>query len=188
VVSGGQALVLACAAALAGCGSSSRIPVPRAGEHPVPVALWLEVETPPPSVEVEELRTPAPPGHVWIDGQWIYQPVTRRWIWEQGRWCVEPAGALFYAHARITRERRSQVEDGEPRRVVRWNELRRRHEEVDVQTDFWRWIAGVFYVAGAAAEPVPWAGELSCLSQENGRLARALRRWFLRENALAAGE
>jgi hypothetical protein len=156
------------AAVLLGCGTSSRIPTPRSGEHPTPPDRWQEVETPPPPVEVEEL-TPAPAGYVWIDGQWIYQPMTRRWVWEQGRWCVEPPGALYYAPPRLARERKARTVDGEVQRVVRWNELYQRYEEVDVMVDRWRWIPGTFYVRGALGQPVPWVGELTCVSQENGR-------------------
>ncbi|MCS6899540.1 MAG: hypothetical protein RMJ98_07815 [Myxococcales bacterium] len=151
---------------LLGCGTPSRIPTPHLGEHPTPADRWQEVETPPPPVEVEELP-PAPIGHVWIDGQWRYQPMTRRWIWEQGRWCQEPPGTLFYAPPRLVRERTARIVDGEVHRVIRWNELRQRYEEVDVMVDRWRWIPGTFYVRGALGQPVPWVGELSCLSLEN---------------------
>ncbi len=156
------------AAVLLGCGASSRVPTPRSGEHPTPLDRWQEVETPPPPVEVEEL-TPAPAGYVWLDGQWLYQPMTRRWVWEQGRWCREPPGALYYAAPRLARERKARIVDGEVQRVVRWNELYQRYEEVDVMVDRWRWIPGTFYVRGATGQPVPWVGELTCVSQDNGR-------------------
>ena len=146
---------------LAGCGARGALPAPRYGEHPVPVEQWQEVETPPPAIEVEEVGAPRP-GRVWIDGQWVYQPITRRWVWEQGRWCAEPPGALFYARARFARERRAVLEDGEPQRLVRWNELQKRYEQVDIQSDHWRWIEGRFYVAGPGGGPTPWRGDLTC--------------------------
>lgn len=152
---------------LLGCGST-RIATPRYGEHPQPSAEWQEVDTPPPSVEVEEIDT-IQAGRVWLDGQWVYQALTRRWLWEQGRWCVEPPGALFYAPPRVTRERQVRQENGEAQRLVRWNELKQRYEQVDVQTDHWRWHPGAFYVAGPNGQPTRWTGELSCIVPETGR-------------------
>jgi len=142
----GAALLL-----LAACSGGSRVPGPRLGDHPFPLDQWTEVSTPPPSVEAEEIGPRPSPRHVWIDGQWAYQPAGQRWVWEQGRWCVPPPGALFYARPRVLRERRVLTENDQPLRVVRWNELLQRYEKVDLQADSWRWIKGAFYAPGARA-------------------------------------
>lgn len=143
-----------------GC-SSTPIPTPRYGEHPQPLSDWQEVGTPPPPIEVEEIGA-ASAGYVWLDGQWVYQALTKRWLWEQGRWCIEPPSTLFYAPAQISRERQVQKEEDVSQRVLRWNEVKQRYERIEVQTDHWRWQPGAFYVTGAGGKPTRWQGELSC--------------------------
>jgi hypothetical protein len=145
-----------------GCGAAARIPTPRYGEHPVRQTRWQEVETPPPAIEIEE-PGPAPAGRVWVDGQWLYQPLTRRWIWEQGQWCAPPAGMIFYAPATIRRERRTTLDaEGNPRLVRRWSDYAQKEEEVVGFSDHWSWSPGAFYVAAPDGSPQRWTGALTC--------------------------
>lgn len=147
----------------AACSHIDSPATPASGLHPSPPAEWTEVATAPPTVEVEEIPSRPTPSHLWIDGQWAYQSVSRRWVWEPGRWCVPPTATLFYAPPALQRERRLVTDaSGQPVRVSRWNTLLQRAEEFDQQTDRWRWHKGAFYVRGADGKPVVYAGTLVC--------------------------
>jgi hypothetical protein len=113
--------------------------MPPQGPHTVPVERWVETDTPPPPVQVEEISARPSPQHLWIDGGWSYQKLARRWSWEQGRWCIPPPDAIYFAPSESIRFRKAIG------RVVRWNEARQRYEEVDQQDDRWRWTRGRFY-------------------------------------------
>ncbi len=147
------------ACAVAGC-AKPLVPTFALGAHPDAVP-WDQPElvTPPPSVQAEEV--PPRPGvdYVWIDGQWGYTLLTKRWTWDQGAWCKPPPGARFYARAEIQRYR-APVAD-QPR-VTRWNESQQRFEEVDSGNDQYRWRRGRFYVTAQNGSVVPWTGAVDC--------------------------
>jgi hypothetical protein len=133
-------LLLVAALAPLGCGGS-RIPEPAYGPQVLPEDQWIDgLETPPPSVQAEEIHPAPSKAFVWVDGQWMYQQITKRWTWQPGAWCLPPPGAVYYA--KPIAERRRVVAD----RVKRWNEALSRFEEVDSGDDVWRWAAGRFYV------------------------------------------
>lgn len=150
-------------ALVVGCGATRATATPAAGEPTEPLEQWVEVATPPPTVEVEEIPARPSAAHVWVDGQWAYQDVSSRWSWEQGRWCVPPPATLYYAPARVARERRAITgPDGQPVRSSRWNEMLKQGEQFDLQADRWRWHRGAFYVRGADGRPVAYAGAVTC--------------------------
>lgn len=143
---------------LTGCGTTP-IAKPPTGPQTIPLERWLEVDTPPPAVQVEEVGPQPSPKHVWIDGQWMFQSLAQRWTWEQGRWCIPPQGATYYAPAEVVRFRKVVG------RVVRWNEPFQRYEEVDSRDDRWRWMRGRFYGAkGPGGVAMPQAREAMCES------------------------
>jgi len=131
-----------------GCGGS-RVREPVFGPHPdasrpadgdIDKDRHGALDAPPPPVSAEEIAPAPSAAHVWIDGQWVYQPLLRRWTWEQGAWCLPPPGDAFYARPVVERYRRV---DG---RTTRWNEALQRFEEVDSGDDRFRWQRGRFYV------------------------------------------
>jgi hypothetical protein len=148
-------LLLAC--------SPARLPEPRFDAHPAPVDQWVIVQSAPPPVEVEEIGARPSGRHVWIDGQWAYQPVSRRWVWEQGRWCLPPANALFYARPALVRERRIAMPiDSGP-----WSAEPSAPAGVLVD-DGWRWLKGSFYVRGPGSSMTPFQGTLECSNSTQG--------------------
>lgn len=145
-----EALALAAAAALASC-SRVALPEPAYGPHTAPIEQWVEIDAPPPPVAVEEVGQPPSPRHVWVDGQWIYQPLSRRWTWQQGAFCIPPPGALYYARPEVKRFRKAV--EGEP--LVRWNEAMQRFERIEIADDRFLWAEGRFYITGERGRPVP---------------------------------
>jgi hypothetical protein len=150
---------LAALIALPAC-SARPLPLPAVGPHTAPIESWPEISTPPPAVEAEEIGPRPGPAFVWIDGQWAYQPLSHRWVWEQGRWCVPPPGSVYYAPAQITQERYLTG-----KRVTRWNDRLQRYEEVDNQEDRWRWARGHFYRQSPDGQIVPSPLDPLCSSR-----------------------
>ena len=143
---------------LAGCGGR-RFPEPTYGAQVLPPDAWVDdLEQPPPAVQSEEIGPSPGKGYVWIDGQWLYQPLTKRWTWEQGAWCVPPPGAAYYAQPVVERHRKATG------RVARWNEALQRYEEVDSGDDVYRWARGRFYVKEANGVVHPAAERASCVA------------------------
>lgn len=147
-------------ALVAGC-AKPLVPGPVVGKHP-DAALWdqPQLPEPPPSVEAEEVPKRPSTAHVWIDGQWEYSPLTKRWTWAQGAWCKPPEGARHYARAEVQRYRAPAAEQP---RITRWNEAQKRYEEVDSGDDVFRWRKGRFYVAGKDGALAPWTGAVECV-------------------------
>ncbi len=134
--------------ALQACGARP-LARPPMGPHTTPVDQRIQIDQPPGPIEVEEVGPRPGDDFVWVDGQWGYQPLSQRWVWEPGSWCVPPRGAVYYAPPSITRERKAT------RRAVRWNPAQQRFEEVDVVDDVWRWARGVFHVRGPDGAVTP---------------------------------
>lgn len=140
---------------VSGCGGHA-LHEPVLGPHP-DTGKWDGelLDAPPPPVQAEEIGDPPSSAHVWIDGQWIFLPLTKRWTWEQGAFCVPPPGATHYARPVVERYRQAVG------RITRWNEARQRYEEVDSGDDRFRYRRGRFYarqpdgsVNAVAAKPV----------------------------------
>ena len=145
----GLIVLFVAALALVGC-KAALVREPSFGAHTIPVDQWVgELDDPPPPVQAEEVSPDPGPSYVWIDGQWVWQPLTRRWTWDQGVWCVPPPGALYYARAGVERYRAIEG------RIKRWNGAQQRFEEVDSGDDRFRWARGRFYVRGQDGLAVP---------------------------------
>lgn len=134
-----RAAWLLAAALLPGCGGRT-LREPAFGPHPDGSKWDGELlDTPPPPVQAEQIGDAPSPAHVWIDGQWTFLPLTKRWTWEQGAFCVPPAGATHYARPVLERYRLVLG------RTTRWNEALQRYEEVDSGDDRFRYRKGRFY-------------------------------------------
>ena len=127
------------ASIVAGCGGV-KVPTPPFGPQALPEASWMLVATPPPPIEPSEPGSRPNPRVVWIDGQWLYQRVSRKWIWEKGAWCEPPAGLAYYARPALRRIRMTG------RSSLRWNEAESRGEDVRASEDEWYWARGTFFV------------------------------------------
>lgn len=125
--------------ALAACGGVN-VPTPAFGPQALPEASWTVVATPPPPVEPSEPGARPNPRMVWIDGQWLYQRVSRKWVWEKGAWCEPPVDVAYYARPALRRVRTK----GKP--TLRWNEAESRGEEARAAEDEWFWVRGTFFV------------------------------------------
>lgn len=81
---------------LAGAGASSALACGRSVPHPTyapqATSALKQVDMPPPPGRVESVP-PAPPGAVWVDGEWAWR--RSRWAWSPGRWVVAPPGSTF---------------------------------------------------------------------------------------------
>jgi hypothetical protein len=163
-----RSLLLGSWLAVCGC-SAAPFPMPPVGPHTMPLGSWPEISTPPPAVEAEEIGARPGPAYLWIDGQWAYQPLSHRWVWEQGKWCVPPPGTVYYAPAQLTQER---FQTGQ--RVIRWNDRLQHFEEVDGHEDRWRWARGRFYSQNAAGQIVPSTLDPLCSNRSgfNGAAGR----------------
>ena len=74
----GLIVLLLAAIALVGC-KPALVRAPSFGAHTIPVDQWVgELDDPPPPVQAEEVAPDPGPSYVWIDGQWVWQPLTRR--------------------------------------------------------------------------------------------------------------
>jgi len=124
---------------LAGCGGV-KVPTPAFGPQPIPDAAWTLVSTPPPPVEPTEPGGRPNARAVWIDGQWLYQRISRKWVWDKGAWCEPPVNLAYYAPPGLRRVRVI----GKP--TLRWNEAEARGEEVRGSEDEWYWARGAFFV------------------------------------------
>jgi hypothetical protein len=58
-------------------------------------SAYVEVPFAPPPGRVEFVPNQPLEGAVWIDGEWTWEPVGRRWAWKYGRWVVPPNGARY---------------------------------------------------------------------------------------------
>jgi hypothetical protein len=146
---------------LIGCGGA-RLPEPPFGPHVIAPNDWVrDLEAPPPTVEAEEVTAPPSAKHVWIDGQWSFQPLNKRWVWSSGGWCEPPARMAYYARPAVERYR---ILVG---RVSRWNEALQRFEEVDSGDDRWKWARGRFYVKDARGVIVPSPDDPKCVAADS---------------------
>ncbi len=142
-----------------GCGGRA-LRVPALGPHPDGVRWDGEhLDTPPPSVQAEQIGDAPSPAHVWVDGQWTFVPLTKRWTWEQGAFCVPPPGALYYARPMLERYRLVLG------RTTRWNEALQRYEEVDTGDDRFRYRKGRFYARAADGAVVPITTKAVCTAR-----------------------
>jgi hypothetical protein len=138
-----------------GC-ASQRVRTPAYGPQVLPDASWQVVASAPPPVEASEPGAPPNARVVWIDGQWLYQRVSRKWVWEKGAWCEPPAGAAYYAAPVVRRVRIT----GRP--SLRWNEAESRGEEILPSEDEWSWARGTFFVRDARGAVLPMSGSPTC--------------------------
>ena len=151
---------LAALAGLSGLGSGcggSHLPEPKFGPHTVAVNDWAEIEDPPPPVQSEEIEPSPGKSYVWIDGQWAFQPLSKRWVWDQGKWCVPPPNAEYYAPSEARRFRKKLG------RIVRWNEPMQRYEEVDSSDDRWHFMRGRFYAKAPDGSTQPSTSQPVCV-------------------------
>lgn len=148
------ALVLVCA-----CGGRA-LREPVLGPHP-DGSKWdgEQLDSPPPPVQAEQIGDPPSPAHVWIDGQWTFLPLTKRWTWEQGAFCLPPPGAVYYARPAVERTRQPMG------RTIRWNEALQRYEEVDSGDDRFRYRKGRFYTRTADGTLSPVAQKPACAAR-----------------------
>ena len=143
-------------ALLAGCGGL-QVATPPFGPQALPEASWTLVVTPPPPVEPSEPGGRPNPRVVWVDGQWLYQRVSRKWVWEKGAWCEPPANLAYYARPALRRVRVT----GKP--SLRWNEAESRGEEVRASEDEWYWAKGAFFVRGSGGGILALSESPTCL-------------------------
>lgn len=129
------------------------------GPQSVAESRWLVVATPPPVVEPAEPGNPPDASVVWVDGQWMYQRLARKWVWEKGAWCQPPPGMTHYAVPALRRVRT------QGKKEIRWNELERRGEEVSRAEDEWQWLRGTFFVRDASGAILPMEGSATCFPQ-----------------------
>jgi len=87
-----RALVAGAVVAVAlSCGHT--LPRPAQASHPR--GAFVEVPFPPPPGRVEFIPPPPRQSAVWIDGEWIWEPIGQRWAWKYGRWVEAPKGARY---------------------------------------------------------------------------------------------
>jgi hypothetical protein len=83
-------ITLAATLALPAIGCGSLIVVHRTSPAPTKVVVY---KTPKPKVVVKSARPSAK--HVWVSGNWQWQPRTNRYTWKRGRWVVRKAGTRW---------------------------------------------------------------------------------------------
>ncbi len=83
---------------LSSCGQT--LPKPLMTRHPR--EAFAEVPFPPPPGRVEFIPAQPRDGAVWIDGEWTWEPMGKRWSWKYGRW-VAPLPGARYAPSTLVR-------------------------------------------------------------------------------------